>query len=124
MKDIINKYTEMNLVIRIVIGLIVGIAVALALRPFIVTADGSDPAAIASFMGGVVNAFGTLFVGALKGIAPILVFFLVATSLAKTKVGQGATLKRVLVLYIIGTILAALLAVGMINLIVVDMVFP
>ncbi|MBE6464388.1 MAG: serine/threonine transporter SstT [Eggerthellaceae bacterium] len=124
MKDIINKYTEMNLVIRIVIGLIVGIAVALALRPFIITADGSEPAVIAGFMGGVVNAFGTLFVGALKGIAPILVFFLVATSLAKTKVGQGATLKRVLVLYIIGTVLAALLAVGMSNLIVVDMVFP
>ena len=54
---------------------------------------------------------GTLFVGALKALAPLLVFFLVLHSLAQHKKGAKSNMSTVIALYLIGTLLAALCAV-------------
>lgn len=61
--------------------------------------------------GQAVAILGALFVKALKAIAPILVFILVASSIANRKIDGQANMKPVLVLYLTGTFLAALTAV-------------
>jgi len=62
--------------------------------------------------GQAVAMLGALFVKALKAIAPILVFILVASSIANRKIGGASKMKPVLVLYLTGTFLAALTAVA------------
>ena len=56
-KAVAKKYNEVSLILRIVAGLVIGAVLALAV-----------PGA------GWVGELGSLFVGALKGIAPVLVF--------------------------------------------------
>ena len=68
MKQFIYKWNNLSLILRIAIGLVIGIVLALVC-----------PQATA------ISILGDLFVGALKGIAPILVFVLVASSLADRK---------------------------------------
>ena len=124
MKGIISKYTNTNLVLRIVIGLLIGVVLALLIPTALASAaPGSLGAGILGFLNGLVTIFGTLFVGALKGIAPILVFFLVSTALSGAKVGHGGSMKLVIVLYIVGTVLAAFLATVLSQFIPVNMVF-
>lgn len=60
-----------------------------------------------------VGLLGGLFVGALKAVAPILVFILVAASIANQKKNQHTYMRPIVVLYLIGTFLAALTAVGL-----------
>ncbi|GAM62981.1 sodium/dicarboxylate symporter [Vibrio ishigakensis] len=54
-----------------------------------------------------VGLLGGLFVGALKAVAPILVFILVAASIANQKKNQHTYMRPIVVLYLIGTFLAA-----------------
>ena len=56
-----------------------------------------------------VTLLGSLFVGALKAIAPVLVFFLVISALANAK-GAG-NMRTIIILYLISTFVAALVAV-------------
>ena len=93
MKKILQKYTESSLIIRILIGVVVGGIVGVFC-----------PAGIAVF-----ELLGNLFVGALKSVAPVLVFFLVISALANAK-GRG-NMKVIIVLYILSTFIAALVAV-------------
>ena len=65
-KAVAKKYNEVSLILRIVAGLVIGAVLALAV-----------PGA------GWVGELGSLFVGALKGIAPVLVFVIVASALAQ-----------------------------------------
>ena len=65
-KNIISKWNSISLVKRIICGLIVGIILGLVV-----------PQASA------ISILGDLFVGALRGIAPVLVFFLVMSSLCQ-----------------------------------------
>jgi serine/threonine transporter len=58
-----------------------------------------------------VSVFGTVFVGALKAIAPVLVFILVVSSLASAGKGIGGRFKTVIILYMLSTFLAAVIAV-------------
>lgn len=102
MKDLINKWNKISLVKRIVIGLIIGIALALTIP------DIAKPIVI----------FGSLFVGALKAVAPILVFFLVTSAISQHKSGQKTNMKSILILYILGTFLAGFTAV------VASFIFP
>ena len=95
MYKLLNNWYKLSLVKRIIIGLIVGIILAL-LAP-----NAAKP----------VTIFGTLFVGALKAIAPMLVFFLVSSAISQHKKGQETNMKSVIVLYLMGTFLAALVAV-------------
>ena len=92
-KEIVNKYLHISLIKRIIIGLILGGLVGVL-----------APAGITVF-----ELLGNLFVGALKGVAPVLVFFLVISALANAK-GQG-NMKVIIVLYILSTFIAALVAV-------------
>ena len=88
---ILKKYNEISLIKRILVGLIIGVILALVI-------PGSE----------VIMLLGTLFVGALKAVAPVLVFFLVISALCNA---QGAgTMKTVIVLYVISTFVAALVA--------------
>lgn len=60
----------------------------------------------------VTGLFGSLFVKALRAVAPILVFFLVTSSIANKARGVKTHVGRVLILYIVGMVFAALTAVG------------
>ncbi|MCT4620201.1 MAG: serine/threonine transporter SstT [Marinisporobacter sp.] len=95
MSNLLKQWNQLSLVKRIIIGLIVGIILAVAIP------DVAKPIAI----------FGSLFVGALKSVAPILVFFLVMAAISQHKSGQKTNMKSVLVLYLLGTFLAGLVAV-------------
>lgn len=57
------------------------------------------------------SLLGTIFVGALKGVAPVLVFFLVIAAVSRHRSGQKTGMKSIIVLYLIGTFAAAALAV-------------
>lgn len=86
-----------NLILRIAIGIAAGVALALLW-----------PAAARSAM-----LFGSLFVSALKAVAPILVLVLVASAIANQRAGHQAQIRPIVILYLIGTLSAAFLAVMM-----------
>ncbi|MBQ5589293.1 MAG: serine/threonine transporter SstT, partial [Anaerotignum sp.] len=92
--NIIQKWNSISLVKRIICGLILGAILGMAVPQV-----------------SVIGILGTLFVGALKAIAPILVFFLVMAALACGQEGGGKTMGRVVVLYLVGTFAAAVIAV-------------
>lgn len=58
------------------------------------------------------NLLGSLFVGALKAIAPLLVFTLVVSAVAQHRKGMNSNIRPVIVLYVVGMAVAALLAVA------------
>ena len=91
---IFKKYSEINLVLRIAAGIVLGVLLA-------VFFPGFKP----------VKMFGELFIGALKGIAPILVFVLVMTSLANGQVEKDGRFKSIVFLYLFSTFLAACISV-------------
>lgn len=91
---ILKKWSETSLVKRIIGGLLFGIILGLVLP---------DAA--------VIGILGDLFVGALKAIAPLLVFFLVMHSLSSKHENAGGNMRRIILLYLISTFLAALTAV-------------
>ena len=94
MKNIINKWNSVSLVLRIICGLILGIILGLTVPQ----ASG-------------ISILGQLFVGALKGVAPILVFFLVMSALCRMGKGQKTNMKFIVILYLLGNLLSALVAV-------------
>lgn len=93
---LIQLLNRTSLVLQICIGLLAGIALAFFL-----------PQAAAS-----VSLLGTVFVSALKAVAPVLVLVLVAASIANHQQGQHTHIKPILLLYLIGTLSAALIAVA------------
>jgi len=86
---------RMSLISQIAIGLVLGIALALI-----------APGATKS-----VALLGDLFIAALKAVAPILVFVLVAAAIANHRHGQPTHMRPILVLYLLGTFAAAVVAV-------------
>lgn len=90
----VKKYNQFSLIVRILAGMLVGVVLALA-------APG------ASWVG----ELGNLFVGALKGIAPVLVFVIVASALAQGTSKLDRRFGTVIWLYILTTFLASALAV-------------
>ena len=99
-----------NLVKRIAVGLVLGILVALV-NESVKNSTGVD---LASSFG----VLGRIFVKALRAVAPILIFFLVMAALANKKVGSKSNMKEIIVLYLVGTFLAAVAAV------IASMAFP
>lgn len=95
MGNFLNKWNKISLVKRILVGLIIGILLALTIPNI------AKPIVI----------FGSLFVGALKSVAPILVFFLVMSAICQHKQGQQTNMKSIIFLYLLGTFLAGLVAV-------------
>ena len=96
MKELWRKWDNISLIKRIVVGLIIGAILGVTC--------GTVPG-----LSDVLTLLGTLFTSALKAIAPILVFFLVISALASAK--TGGSMSTIVVLYIISTFLAALVAV-------------
>ena len=90
----LRKWQRSNLMIRILTGVIIGAILAL-------TCPGINSIAF----------LGTLFVGALKAIAPILVFILVTSSISKAQKGLGNKFRKIIVLYMLSTFIAAVIAV-------------
>ena len=95
MKSILKKWTESSLILKIVAGLVIGAVLGLLFPK-------------ASFFG----IPGTLFIGALKAIAPILVFLLVSSAIAQAVNGIGSRFRTVIILYLFSTFLAAICAVA------------
>lgn len=95
MERLVARYKKGNLIVLILIGMVVGVVIALI----------SPTAAQA------VSILGTLFIGALKAVAPALVLVLVATAIATKPVGVQTNIKPIVKLYAIGTFLSALIAV-------------
>lgn len=94
MSNALAKWQGISLILRIIIGMIIGIAFALSV-------PGNT----------VLPIFGKVFVGLLKGIAPILVFVLVISALANASGNIGARFKNVIMIYIFGTFFASVTAV-------------
>lgn len=92
-----------SLVKRIAAGLVLGIVVALISAPLQET--------IGFNLAEKVGVLGTIFVEALRAVAPILIFFLVMAALANRKIGTKSNMKEIIVLYLLGTFLAAFVAV-------------
>ena len=90
----VARYNGISLIVRILIGLIIGAVLALV-------APGA----------GWVGELGSLFVGALKGIAPVLVFVIVASALAQGSSKLDRRFGTVIWLYMLTTFLAAAIAV-------------
>lgn len=95
MRNLFQKWSDTSLVLRIVMGIILGAVLAVAF-----------PSATWLAM------LGTLFVGALKAVAPILVFVLVINALASHVSGQKTNMKGIVFLYLFATFIAG--AVGVI----------
>ena len=95
MRNLLEKWNRMSLVKQIILGLVVGIVLAMIF-----------PKQLSG-----ISILGDLFVGALKAVAPILVLFLVMAAIVQHKSGQKTNMKSIIILYLIGTFLASLVAV-------------
>lgn len=94
MKKVIKFWTSTSLVLKIFIGLVIGAVLGVFVPE-------------ASF----VSVFGIVFVGALKAIAPVLVAVLVMSAIANAVSGVGKRFRTVIILYMLSTLLAAVVAV-------------
>ena len=101
MKQVLNFWNQLSLINRIVIGMIIGILLGIFV-----------PQAVA------IGTIGTVFVSALKAIAPLLVFFIVLSALAQHKEVHETNMKSIVILYLFGTFAAALVGV------IASFVFP
>lgn len=94
MKTLIKKWNDSSLILRIIVGLIIGIILGLTIP-----------------QAAWISILGDLFVGALRGIAPLLVFTLIISALSHMGKGQKTNMSFVALLYILGNLLSALAAV-------------
>lgn len=95
MKSMVAKWNKISLVKQICIGLAIGIILAVLF-----------PQELSGLA-----ILGELFTGALKAVAPVVVLLLVMAAISQHQQGQKTNIKSIIILYIIGTFLAALVAV-------------
>ena len=107
MKDLWKKWSNMSLVVRIICGLIIGAILGFA---------------VPQWTG--IAILGNVFVGALKGIAPVLVFFLVISAISKGGESHSGVIKTVVILYMASTLLASVIAVFASMIFKVQMILP
>ena len=94
MKNLAAKWNSISLILRIAIGLLIGAVLGMTCPSL-----------------GLIPIFGNVFVGALKGIAPVLVFVLIISALANAKNVPGKQFRTVIGLYMLTTLLASLISV-------------
>lgn len=94
MRQLLIKWNQVSLVKRILVGMVIGVILALTI-----------PSATG------ISIFGSLFVSALKSVAPVLVLLLVMTALSQHKKGHQTNMKSIIALYGTSTFLAGLIAV-------------
>ncbi|MFC4805502.1 serine/threonine transporter SstT [Filifactor villosus] len=102
MNGILKMWNSLSLVKRILVGLVIGTILAL-----------TAPEQLKG-----ISIFGDLFVGALRAVAPVLVFVLVMSAISQHKEGHQTNMKSIIILYLFGTLMAAVVAV------VASFVFP
>ncbi|PNK60833.1 serine/threonine transporter SstT [Psychrobacter sp. FDAARGOS_221] len=95
MRAIIDMYNRIGLVPLIIVGLVLGVLIGWLIPS----------------VGIMLGLLGSLFVGALKAVAPVLVFALVMAAISQHQSGGKVHVKPVIVMYVFGTFLAALTAV-------------
>ena len=95
MKQIVKMWNKVSLIAKIIVGIVIGAILGLLV-----------PGATG------IGLIGTMFVRALKAIAPILVFVLVISSIANAGKGNGEQFRMVTIMYILSTLLAAVVAVS------------
>ncbi|WP_180125435.1 serine/threonine transporter SstT [Rhodoferax sp. BLA1] len=91
----LQRLLRLSLIAQITIGLVLGIALALI-------APGATPS---------VAILGDLFISGLKSVAPVLVFILVMAAISSHEHGQPTHIRPILMLYVVGTLAAAAVAV-------------
>ena len=122
-----KRYADGNLIVQILIGILLGAAIGFWTHSQsadfnkLIAEGVTDTAQLAAAKKGLTDAansvansiavLGDLFVGALKAIAPILVFVLVAASIIVKEFGHAKGMQKVVGLYLVGTFLAAVVAV-------------
>ena len=94
MKALIKLYNDTSLIVRIVIGMILGAVLGLFVKDL-----------------AIIDLLGNLFVGALKAVAPLLVFVLVMSALAQGSEKMDSRFSTVIALYMLSTLMAAVVAV-------------
>ena len=97
MKNLVKAWNRLSIVQKIIIGLIVGL-ILYFIFPQELT---------------FISIFGQFFVLALRAVAPVLVLIIVASAVANHQSGKRSNLGRIIILYLIGTFLASLIAVIM-----------
>jgi len=88
-----QKWTESSLILKIIIGMIAGVVLGIVVPQW-------------SFIG----FFGKVFVEALKSIAPLLVFILVASAISQAKTGVGSKFKIIIAIFLLMNFIAAVVA--------------
>lgn len=96
MRSIVDAYLRLGLVPLIVLALVIGTTIG----------------GVAPSFGLSLGILGSIFVGALKAVAPILVFVLVLAAVSNQRIGADSRIKPIIFLYLVGTFSAALVAVG------------
>ncbi|RKM37515.1 serine/threonine transporter SstT [Moraxella catarrhalis] len=96
MRSIVDAYLRLGLVPLIVLALVIGTITGV----------------VAPSFGLSLGILGSIFVGALKAVAPILVFVLVLAAVSNQRIGADSRIKPIIFLYLMGTFSAALVAVG------------
>jgi len=96
MHKLLEFWNRLTLIEQIIVGLVIGIILGIA----------APKAAAISIMG-------TLFVTALKSVAPVLVLFLIMNAICHHKQGQQTNMKDIIILYLLGTFMAGCIAVVM-----------
>ena len=94
MVNIVKKWTESSLILKILIGFVIGVILGLTVPQF-----------------NTLSIIGEAFVSSLKAIAPILVFVLVSYSLFDANEGIGSRFQTVIILYMGSTLLSSIVAV-------------
>ena len=107
LENILSAWNRTNLMFRIAAGIVLGAMLALVIPGY-----------------GGIGMLGTLFVGALKAIALVLVFVLVISSVARARAGLGSRFRKVVMLYMMTTLSAAMLAVFASRIFPVTIMFP
>lgn len=96
-QSILRKIISGSLIVQIAVGIVAGVTLALL----------APDAAMSSML------LGNLFVQALKAVAPVLVLVLVASALANQESTHQSQMRPIVILYLVGTLSAAFLAVTM-----------
>ncbi|MDR0408561.1 MAG: serine/threonine transporter SstT [Campylobacteraceae bacterium] len=108
MEKIVKFFKDGNLVLQIIIGLVSGVVLALISKEVAIS----------------VGVLGDLFVGALKAIAPILIFILVIVAIATKPLDVRTDIRPIMFMYLIGMFLAAISAVFISFMFPIDIVLP
>lgn len=95
MRSIVDAYLRLGLVPLIILALVVGTIIGV----------------VAPSLGVSLGILGSIFVGALKAVAPVLVFVLVLAAVSNQRIGADTRIKPIMLLYLVGTFSAALVAV-------------